>query len=1756
VIDMETQQPIAVVGMACRFPGAADIEQFWGNLAAGRESVTFFQPGEHAAGLPPELRDNPDYVAAAPLLGDADRFDAGLFGMTPREAELCDPQLRVFLEICHSALENAGYDPFAVPDSVGVFGSIGPARYQSQVLRHRPDLVSSAGMLPQTLNQPDYLATLTAYRLNLRGPAMTVLTACSSTLVAVHLACQALRLGECDSALAGGCAIRLPLERGHQWTPGGVLSADGHCRPFDAAASGTIFGSGGGAVVLKRLDDAIADGDRVAAVVLGSAVNNDGAQKASFSAPSVVGQTAVVMEAMVLAGVTPRDVGYIEAHATGTALGDPVEVAALAEAFSRLEKRPLAAGSCLLGAVKSNIGHLDEAAGIAGFIKTALIMEREAIPPTVNLDEPNPLLELEKTPFELSARLCPWRRDPGRPRVAGVTSLGIGGTNAHTVLTEGPPAVHRPSDGRPQLVVWSARNRDAADTLRGSLGRYFAASPAGRFADAAATLRRGRTAHPMRGAVVAHTAEAAAEALAGDSGTAVGTAAGEPKIAYLLPGQGTRGVRMAAGLYGTVRAFTIPMDECIELFEQQGLPLYRQWTEAAAATELIGEMLAQPLLFAVEYSLAAQWRAWGALPDAVLGHSLGELAAATVAGVFTLPEAVRLVVARAAAMAEHPVPGGMLAVAAAADELDGEITEPLVIAAVNGAKHVAISGPDAELAELAARLADRRVVCRRVPVTAAFHHPGWAPAARAWAAAFSGIEAAPPRIRVFSASAGGQADAETLGDPRFWTGQLARPVRFHEALGALLALRPDVLLEVGPGNTLTSLAARHPRRGGAACVSTLASGRDDHADEIRAAGRLWVAGAALDWDAMDFPPPMTKVAVPGYPYQRARYWADPPGAGPGPRPRAEVGSPVTEIAWLDQPRLLAAPDPRPGSALVIPPDDLDAMSTVLSALRHAGLQPVLVRPGDRYAARDGEFQARPGSLADLEQMLAALDAAGDLPQVLVHAASAGSAPPGECAADRVGGWFTSMLTLSRLALTSARWAAPPQLLLITKGAADVSGAEHPDPGSAALLGLLRTVRLESSQVPCAALDIDAGADIAALATEIASAAQAPAAGQVPVVALRGRRRWTPAERPVAVPASSRQALRDHGVYLISGGGGGLGLAIADGIARACRGPRLILLGRRDPASAVPDRLAGLRELDAHVRSYACDVTQPASLNAVLADVIAEYGPVNGVFHLAGVPGARMVAFREPADAAAVLAPKTAGTAALERALASRDGLDFVVYFSSRAAVDGLVGGGDYAAANAYLDAAAQCSPLDGVQVLSIGWPVWRGAGMAERAGIDIASLSRQAGQAAAPRTTPRSAELSWERPLSPAADWVLDEHRIGRVPLLPGTAYLDFAVQAYRDTVRGGPVPLEISDAVFRVPWLDQRERVLRVAFRPDGTGYTVEIQSRPAASDGPVVLHATARIRAVSPARATADLAWLRDRFAAVGQAIHPPRGRGLIVAGPHWQNVTSTWQAQDEKLLRVELPVPYRPELAQHALHPALLDTATAAVRGREQESSVPFRYGRLVVYRDLPAQFYAHVRIDPDAPHDTPTGDVDLIADDGTVVVSVEGFTMLLTDEARLRRQGDDGPDVTAAAAVTAAAGLDPGVGVGLLFRLLDAGMRGHVLVRPFADDRPVPVPDSTVTAPDGSPDPGGSAGTAPADPAGDLLDRLHEVWLQALGVDEVQSDQDFFDAGGNSLTAVELMARVREAFGVELSIGLLLRARTFAELADILRERGVE
>ncbi|WP_163547877.1 type I polyketide synthase [Candidatus Frankia nodulisporulans] len=913
---------IAVIGMAGRFPGAADLDAFWANLCAGREAASEFSDDDLLrAGLPPQALTEPRLVRRRPILDGIEDFDAPFFGYTPREAETIDPQQRVFLECAWEALESAGYDVRRLDGAVGVFGGGGPDLYYTTHILPNQPVLARIGQFAATLgNEKDFLAPRVSYKLNLRGPRISVLTGCSSSLVALHLASQSLLSGESDYALAGGVTIFLPQRAGYLHTPGGVNSPDGRCRTFDADANGTVPGDAAAVVVLRRLSDALADGDPILGVVLGSAVNNDGADKVGFTAPSVDGQADVIAEALAVADVEADSIGYLEAHGTGTRLGDAIEIAALTQAFDTPTRQ-----FCRIGTVKPNIGHTDTAAGVTGLIKILLSLRAGQIPPNLHCPRPNPEIGFENTPFRVNTELSAWPRGP-LPRRAGVSSFSVGGTNAHVVVEEPPVPAPPDAPARPAaLLLVSGRTPDALDAARHRLAAHLRATdpdPA-LLADVAFTTQTGRAEFRHRHAVVAATAPAAADLLEASGppsrlGTAAGSTRGSagtagsagtdgPDVAFLFPGQGSQFTGMARDLYDTEPGVRATIDECAALLAPRlGLDVREvlfpadPTGTAAAALALDRTDLTQPALFTVEYALARQLVDWGITPAAMLGHSIGEFVAATLAGVFTLPAALELVAARGRLMAAAD--GGMMAAVALsqvalARHLDAT---PVGLAAVNGPEQTVVSGPAPDVLALLARLRAAGVAATALRTSHAFHSAMMDGAVDPFTELVRAVGRAAPTSAFVSCVTGTWITREQATDPAYWGRQLREPVRFAAGV-ATLAADDLVLVEVGPG---TTLARALGPAAGANVLASLGAARDATAVPGAALmtllGALWTQGARADWAAVQGRTVRRRRLLPTYPFQRSRHWIDPPRAAAVPNPGAPTTTPASaSIGPLD-----------------------------------------------------------------------------------------------------------------------------------------------------------------------------------------------------------------------------------------------------------------------------------------------------------------------------------------------------------------------------------------------------------------------------------------------------------------------------------------------------------------------------------------------------------------------------------------------------------------------------------------------------------------------------------------------------------------------------------------------------------------------------------------------------------------------------------------------------------------------------------------
>ncbi len=887
IYDSIGEKDIAVIGMSGRFPKAGNLKEFWQNLKDGKECVTFFTDEELiAAGVEPEALRDPSYVKAALLLDGIELFDASFFGYTPREAAMMDPQQRFFLETAWEALEDAGYVPGSYKGYIGVYAGAAWNTYLLSNLCTNPELFKGDSAFQVFItNDKDYMPTRVSYKLNMKGPSMIIQTACSTSLVAIHMAALSLLNYECDIALAGGSAIKVPNKSGYYYQQGGLASPDGHCRAFDADAKGTVFGSGVGAVVLKRALEAIEDRDNIYAIIKGSAINNDGSLKVSYTAPSVEGQAEVIAAAQAVAGVEAESIGYIETHGTGTSLGDPIEVTALTKVFRESTDKN---GFCAIGSVKTNVGHLDSASGVAGFIKTVLSLKEGEIPPSLNYNEPNPKIDFDNSPFFVNNTLRKWNRGE-YPLRAGVSSFGVGGTNAHVILEEAPPKPQQGSSRPWQLLVLSAKTEEALINMSKNLACHLKENPGISLADAAYTLQTGRTVLRNRRVLVSSNTEDAVKALEGSEPLRVLTDSdtkdpGERNVVFMFTGQGSQYINMAIDLYKTEKVFKEQIDLCCKFLKPHlGIdlkeiiyPLAKNTEEAARL--IVQTNITQPALFVIEYSLARLFMDWGIRPAAMIGHSIGEYTAACIAGVMSLNDALRIVAKRGSLM--QGVSGGcMMAVYMSEKDMEPFLGVELSMAAVNAPGLCVVSGPEKAIERLEEELGRKDVSCRRLQTSHAFHSWMMDPVLNEFEQILKGIKLNLPEIPYISNVTGTWITGEQAVDPGYWVRHLRGTVRFADGIGSILEKPGCIPVEIGPGRVLCTLAKQCAGNLlKTAPIEALKGPNDNRQDTefvLNALGKLWLAGVDIDWQAFYKDEERQRISLPTYPFERQRYWIEP-----------------------------------------------------------------------------------------------------------------------------------------------------------------------------------------------------------------------------------------------------------------------------------------------------------------------------------------------------------------------------------------------------------------------------------------------------------------------------------------------------------------------------------------------------------------------------------------------------------------------------------------------------------------------------------------------------------------------------------------------------------------------------------------------------------------------------------------------------------------------------------------------------------------
>lgn len=1795
---------IAIVGMAGRYPNAETLQEFWRKVVAGEEFATFYNEEElREMGVDEDTIRNPNWVPAAGMLAATEEFDAAFFGYNPKESSFMDPQQRHFLEVGWEALEDAGYDAERFEGSIGVYGGSAMDTYLVLNIATNPHLMTPTNkVLIQVGNDNSYLTTRLSYKLNLKGPSHTLQCACSTSLVATHLACQSLLNEECDMALVGGATVHAQGKAGYLYLEGGVASPDGKCRTFDAKGKGPIFNSGVAAVVLKRLDDAIASRDHIYAIIKGSAINNDGSLKVSYAAPSVNGQAEVISEALAMADVDVESIGYVEAHGTATPLGDPIEIQALTQAYRAETSRKQ---FCGIGSVKSNVGHLDAAAGVTSLIKATLALKNKQLPASLHFKNPNPQLDFPNSPFYVVTELQEWQAGE-YPRRAGVSSFGIGGTNAHAILEEVPDSLlrRRSQSTRPyQLLSLSARTATALDKATANLAARLRHNPDLNLADVGYTLHMGRKAFDHRRTVVARDVQEAIAALeSGNTPTGVRKGVARP-VVFMFSGQGSQYAEMAKELYAAEPSFRLVVDECSTLLKPYlGIDLRTillSEDSAAATEQLLQTAITQPALFVVEYALAKLWMEWGVQPEAMMGHSIGEYVAACLAGVFSLQDALKLVAIRGRLMQELPR-GSMLAVPLSESDIRPYLNAELNLAALNEASRCVVSGPTEAIEALAAQLEGNGIQSRPLHTSHAFHSAMMEPILEPFAAQVSSVTRNAPKIRFVSNVTGRWITDAQATDPTYWTTHLRQAVRFADGV-ATLAQEPNrILLEVGPGRTLATLAGRHPNAKEMLILSSL---RHPEAKGSNAAfllntlGQLWVAGVALDVAGYYRHEERYRVSLPTYPWERQRYWIEPGNPAMQAVEEASNESRPQKNAlndWFYIPSWKRTMPPiatiAPTEAHLLFVDGVGIGAQVAEGLRRGGTKVITVRQGAEYGSHSPtDYTIAPSNPAHYDQLLRELAQNGLTPSAILHLWSVTDAVTGDDsvahaeAMQQIG--FYSLLYLAQ-SLGRQTEKGNRSLRVLSSHMQAVAAERTLDPAKATLLGAVKVIGQEYDHITCQSIDLMVppvgGLEREQLIEQLIGELHAPITDKV--IAYRGYDRWVQQYEATPLPSApdTMPRLREGGVYLITGGLGGIGLELAQYLAQSVHA-KLVLTSRSAPNPAQQSLLSALESMGAEVLVVEADVTDADALKGAVEAAQRRFGALHGVLHAAGVPGGGIIQLKKAENAASVLAPKVTGTLLLNEAVKGLP-LDFFFLFSSITAVTGGFGQLDYTAANAFMDAFAYANRTQrGIFTVSINWDAWQKVGMAVKTQHLRTLPTQRTGEAVGHpllHTYLRESEekATFVTHFSAEEHWVLSQHRVMGKPTIPGATYPEMAYTAL--VHHTGAQAVDIEDLLFITPFMTGEEdrKAMTLTLEKGGDHWAFELHSGSGATQQAHV-RGKVRERALEiPQRH--DLPAILQRCTPLDvQALRGQAGMAKFVdTGARWNCIQAVYAGDHEGVAVLELLPEFAGDTELYHLHPTLMDIATAfAIQSVGQGNYLPLAYGKLSVHGAMTGRIYCYVRV-PDqatsATKETVMVDVVIMDEQGVTLVDIQGFSVKRVAEDAAQRLMLAAQQAASVAETPAQEGTWQGVrnpqdgilpeeGIEAFTRILAYNHLPQLIVstrdlqttiREIDTFNPKTVLDGIKAAPvvrKSQKHPRPFMDVAYVAPRNETEQQLATLWQEVLGIEQVGIDDNFFALGGDSMMGTQIMAQAK-SYGLEMTPAQFFQYQTIAELGALVAE----
>lgn len=1613
---------IAIVGISARCPESEDIDQFWKNLKDGKECITFLEDKELLdAGVSRETINDPNYVKACAYLKDADKFDAGFFGYNPREAEIMDPQQRLFLETCWKAFEDAGY----TKDYEGLVGVYGSSSMNTYVLSNVSSVSKQSSFDPfqaEIGNDKDYVTTRVSYKMNLKGPSFAVQSACSSSLVAVHVACRALLSGECDMALAGGVCVKLPMKEGYFYRNGGIQSPDGHCRAFDQDAMGTIFGSGVGVVVLKPLSEAIKERDTIYAVIKGSAINNDGEEKVGYTASSVIRQSEVIKNAYIMAEVDPSSIQYIETHGTGTNLGDPVEIKGLMKAFEGVDKQY----RCAIGSVKTNVGHLIAAAGIIGLIKTALCLKNKMLVPSLNYHKPNQNIDFKNTPFYVNTETRDWISDYKRRR-AGVSSYGIGGTNAHIVLEEAPQTAIQKEE-KQNLFVVSAKSKDALKKMIHNLELYVDQKTDADLPGMAYTLQIGRESFYYKASFVGSRREEVLESLRSMAEWEAYSESDKEHftgVVFLFPGQGSQYIQMGAELYNTEAHFRKTVDECITIFnpllkENLYEILFSDKNDIQNRDKIQQTYISQALLFTIEYALGKLWIDWGIKPEVMIGHSLGEYVAACLAGVFTLKDALELIAIRGKLLQSLPE-GTMIALEADAAEIETYVGNGVSIAAENSQYHYVLSGNVEVMKQVRERLEQNGKKYSLLKTSRGFHSEMVESVMEEFKKALDRIERNTPAIPYISNVTGTYIKAGEAVSSEYWLKHLRNTVRFSDGIQEILSgSAAYIFLEAGPGRTLGNLVKRHiSQKSEHVILHSLPNAKDpvkSDAQIVRTLGVLWERGASVDWKEYNRDKRYTRIPLPTYPFARTRYWIDRAGGIEYKTANNHRENQVYVQEWKEKSVHKIADLVELEKTHLVFVNDQKYSIDIGEAISETFSSVIMVQSGNYFKKVDDyKYRINQESQQDYEALLSEIAKDGFEVERIIHLLSIRQEEMDiENYSNYTDSTFYSLLYLAQAFMKQGKKSKKIICDVVVHNMEQI-GEEIVSPGQALIKGPCKVISSEMPNIICHGIDIQKGAFPADIAAILMDKQNNEKSG---FVVYRNNKKYEQVFTKVSLESGKANNIRfkNNGVYMITGGLGGLGLIFARHIAEKVKHPKLILTGRsgfpckadwqkwlENHDDAISKKIKTLRVMEdkgADIMIIKVDVTDELQMKVEIDAVYNKYGGIDGVIHAAGIAGGGMIAMQSKEKTEEVMLPKVKGALVLEAVLRN-ERLDFFVLCSSTIAVLGGIGQVDYCSANSYLDSFAHYYRKKyKVQAVSINWDEWTDTGMA-REGADVSDQKVILSHPIFNYYERKSAnEITFSADLSTASNWLLNEHRILGKPAFPGTAYIEAVYKAFQE-INGHTDRVEINDLLFRKALIPDTDQVrLSMDFEIEGSneaefcasGTTVN-QTYEKLVSGRVHKYDGVSSKHHDPADIIASLNMKEMTKVATDENGH----NGIVFWGNRWKNnLKKVYTSGNSALAYLELPQKFHKDMDEFEIHPALFDVATgyAVQNFSEKEDFLPFMYKKIVIYRPLETSFYSYIKFKnfSDLKKDMLRFDVILFNEKGEEMVVIEDFSLV--------------------------------------------------------------------------------------------------------------------------------------------------------------------